>query len=185
MSKIHRSSLSSPKHRSPSGFIIRRATMKDLDTLVSLRRAEQTEFGLTDRTILDKADRVFHRWAHSRMKTKRLMAWLAEKSNGMVVGCGCVWLQPIHPNPLRKRTRRPYLLSMYTDPKSRGRGIATRIVQTAMDWASRQGYHTLALHASDMGKGVYKRLGFRPTSEMRVQLDNPGPARSRGARGRR
>ena len=174
-----------PKTRSQPGIAIRLATLKDLDTLVSLRRAEQTEFGLTDQAILDKADRVFCRWARSRMKSKRLVAWLAQKRGGMIVGCGCVWLQPVHPNPLRKRTHRPYLLSMYTEPKSRGHGVATRIVEAAMDWCRRQGYYALSLHASDMGEGVYKRLGFKPTSEMRVQLNDPNASRSHGYRARR
>lgn len=178
-------SASLPKPQSASGITIRRATLKDLDALVSLRRASMIELDKPDRTILDKADRVFHRWARSRMKTKRLVAWLAEKRDGTVVGCGCVWLQPVHPNPQRKRNHRPYLLSMYTEPKSRGRGVATKIVQAAMDWSRMQGYQTLALHSSDIGRGVYRRLGFKPTSEMRVRLDSPSPSRSHGSRGRR
>ena len=185
MPKTHRSPLSRPNSKSASGITIRRATLKDLDTLVSLRRAEQTEFGLTDQTILDKADRIFGRWARSRMKTKGLVAWLGEKRGGIVVGCGCVWLQPVHPNPQRKRTHRPYLLSMYTNPNSRGRGVATKIVEAAMEWCRKEGYRTLSLHASNMGEGVYKRLGFKPTSEMRVQLDDHMAARSRGSRARR
>ena len=152
--------------------------MRDLDALVSLRRAEQTEFGWKDQAVLDRADQAFRRWAQSRIRNKSLVAWLAQRRGGTVVGCGCVWLQPVHPNPQRKRTLRPYLLSMYTDPESRGQGVATRIVEYAMEWSRKQGYHTLTLHASDMGKGVYKRLGFKPTSEMRVQLDDPNPTTS-------
>jgi GNAT superfamily N-acetyltransferase len=178
MPKIPISSPLRASTKSGSVFTIRQATLKDLDALVSLRRAEQTEFGQTDHPILDKADRVFSRWARSRMKAKRLVAWLAEKRNGTIVGCGCLWLQPVHPNPQRKRTHRPYLLSMYTDPKSRGRGLATRIVLAAMDWCRKHGYHTLSLHASDLGKGVYKSLGFKPTSEMRARLDDPNLPRS-------
>ncbi|HEX4921411.1 MAG TPA: hypothetical protein VFV92_11805, partial [Candidatus Bathyarchaeia archaeon] len=73
--------------------------MRDLDALVSLRRAEQTEFGWNDQAVLDKADQVFRRWAKSRMRNKSLVAWLAERRTGTIVGCGCVWLQPVHPNP--------------------------------------------------------------------------------------
>jgi len=152
---------------------------------VSLRRAEQIEFGWKDQEVLARADRAFRRWTRSRMKNKRLVAWLGEKRDGTIVACGCVWLQPVHPSPQRKRTLRPYLLSMYTEPESRGHGIATKIVQAAMDWSRQQGYHVLTLHASDMGKRVYKRLGFKPTSEMRVLLDSPRPQRHRAPRVRR
>ena len=162
-----------PKRRFRSGITIRRATLKDLGTLVSLRRAEQSEFGLTDEKALDKADQVFARWARSRIKTRRLVGWLAEKRNGMAVGCGCVWLQPVHPSAYRRGTHRPYLLSMYTEPRSRGHGVASRIVLAAIDWCKKQGYLSLALHASDMGRRVYKPFGFKPTSEMRLDLSRP------------
>ena len=65
----------------------------------------------------------------------------------------------------------PYVMSMYTVPKYRGLGVATKIVKNAMSWTSRLGYSRLTLHASDDGRRVYKKLGFERSWEMRLELD--------------
>jgi GNAT superfamily N-acetyltransferase len=59
---------------------------------------------------------------------------------------------------------------MFTEPDHRGRGLAARIVKEAIAWARKSGYPRLSLHASDMGKGVYHKLGFRATREMVLKL---------------
>jgi len=59
---------------------------------------------------------------------------------------------------------------MYTEPKFRGRGLATRIVNEAMRWSKRNGHAVMTLHASKQGRSVYSRLRWERTWEMRVRL---------------
>jgi hypothetical protein len=40
-------------------------------------------------------------------------------------------------------------------------------MQTLIGWAGDAGLHTLVLHASDAGRPLYERLGFKATNEMR------------------
>ena len=146
---------------------IRRATLKDLDVLVHQRRGMWEDMKVPG--DYDAADRVYRRWARQRMRSGRLIGFLAE-SGGRVVCGACIWLQDVQPRPHVPGRFVPYLMSMYTEPGFRRRGIATRIVREAIRWSKARGYPRLVLHASDKGRPVYERLGFEPTTEMRLLL---------------
>jgi hypothetical protein len=36
-----------------------------------------------------------------------------------------------------------------------------------MDWSREQGFDRVVLHASDAGRPLYEKIGFKPTNEMR------------------
>ncbi len=79
-------------------------------------------------------------------------------------------MQPIQPHPKGRKRRQPYLMSMFTEPSFRGRGVASAIVDAAVEWSRVNGYPFVLLHASEMGRGVYERLGFERLWEMRLKL---------------
>lgn len=49
-----------------------------------------------------------------------------------------------------------------THPAVRGRGHATRLSEHLVKWSYAQGCRTVALDASQRGRPIYERLGFRP-----------------------
>jgi len=152
---------------------IRRATLDDLDLLVRHRRRMWEEIADFRGEDLDAADRAYRRWARSRLKSGRLVGFLAETARREVVSSACLWLSPVQPAPAWNGTLAPYLLSMYTEPEHRGKGYATRIVRTAIAWSRERGYNFLLLHASRHGRSIYAKEGFRRTWEMRLNLDSP------------
>jgi GNAT superfamily N-acetyltransferase len=79
-------------------------------------------------------------------------------------------LRPTVPRPGFKHQTQPFVLSMYTEPEWRGRGLAPLLAAEAVNWARKNGYKEILLHASQMGKRVYLRQGFSRTWEMRLQL---------------
>ena len=81
-----------------------------------------------------------------------------------------MWLQQVQPRPHRASMVQPYLLSMYTEPDFRRRGVASMVVKEAIRWCRKKGYEVLMLHASEMGRRVYSKLGFKRTWEMRLDL---------------
>ena len=127
------------------------------------------DLGAREQRELDRADKVYSRWARSRMKSGTLMGWVAEKG-GKVLGGGCVWLQPVQPRPGYNLMIQPYLLSMYTEPRSRGLGVASDIVEKALEWCRKNRFSQLRLHASEMGRKVYLKHGFERTWEMRRRI---------------
>ncbi len=150
-------------------FTVRRATLRDLDVLVRQRRSMWKSMGIRDKPELDEADRAYRRWAREGFRSGSLLGWLAE-SNGTIMGGGCLWLQRVQPRPGWNKGIQPYLLSMYTKPTFRGMGVASRIVEEAANWAKKNGYPQLALHASSLGRRVYSKFGFRRTWEMRLKF---------------
>jgi GNAT superfamily N-acetyltransferase len=150
-------------------FTVRKATLKDIPSLVHQRRAMWRVLGEREPKELDRADRVYKQWARSRMKNGTLMAWIAE-NEGKVLGGGCVWLQPVQPRPGYRLKVVPYLLSMYTEPHNRGLGVASGVVKAALEWCRKNGFSQLRLHASEMGRSVYLKHGFERTWEMRRRI---------------
>jgi GNAT superfamily N-acetyltransferase len=155
---------------------LRRAGRADVELLVRHRRQMWIAIGGRLRAHLERADPVYRRWVRREIAARTFIGYVVESSDGRPAGSGAIWLAPTHPRPGRlARARMPYVLSMYTEPEFRGRGVASRIVEALVRWAKQRGYARVTLHASSEGRSVYARLGFEPTNEMRLDL----PARSR------
>ncbi|MGN6393685.1 MAG: GNAT family N-acetyltransferase [Gemmatimonadales bacterium] len=78
-----------------------------------------------------------------------------------------------HPQPLADGRvevaagRHAIVVNVYTEPSWRRRGVGEALMRRVLDWAAAEGLDRLVLHASDQGRGLYERLGFVPTNEMR------------------
>jgi len=159
-----------PRRTARSKLSVHRAGLRDLDALVHQRREMWKALGIRDNAQHMKGDRAYKRWARARLKNHELMAWVVKTSDGSVAGGGCVWLEPVQPRPHRVSMVQPYLLSMFTEPDFRRRGVASMVVKEAIEWCRRNKYERLMLHASEMGRKVYSKLGFKRTWEMRLDL---------------
>ena len=132
------------------------------------------------RADLDEHDRVYRRWARRLMAQGKFLAVVAEDADGRPVGSGAIWRMPAQPRPgPLGRGEIPYILSMYTEPRWRGRGVATEIVQEMVRWSKAHRFSRIILHASRFGRPVYARLGFEDGSEMRLALDAAGTSSNR------
>lgn len=96
--------------------------------------------------------------------------WLALAADGAVVAGAGAHVRPIIPRPglggVVLTAPQALLVNVYTEPAWRRRGIAERLVRAALAWADDRGLSGVVLHASDAGRALYARLGFRPTNEM-------------------
>jgi GNAT superfamily N-acetyltransferase len=125
-------------------------------------------------------------WAREKMRERLFHGYVVETSGGEVAASGCVWLREQQPSRGRPASLAPYVMSIYTDPKFRRKGLASMIMKETMAWSKKRGYRKMTLHASPAGRKVYSKLGWKRTWEMEVQLDEPpGPSRVRGGRPRR
>jgi GNAT superfamily N-acetyltransferase len=116
------------------------------------------------------ADDSYRRWAPAMMKKNLLRCRLVVTRDGEAAAGGCVWLRDVQPGPGHPAEKVPYLLSMYTEPRFRRRGLAMMLVEEAMAWARKNGYREMTLHASKKGRKVYRKLGWERTWEMKVEL---------------
>ena len=151
-------------------FLVRKAIPRDLEVLVRHRRGMWIDLGIREKAVLDEANRVYRKWVKSAFKIGSFVGWVAETRDGLEVGSGCIWLRAAQPRPNLKKQVQPYLLSMYTEPRFRRNGVASLVVKEAIKWCKKNRYSRLALHASQKGRGLYRKFGYSRTSEMRLNL---------------
>jgi GNAT superfamily N-acetyltransferase len=153
-----------------AGFKIRKATSKDMDVLVEHRQKMFDEVSIKKPDPGDVSADPYRAWAREMMKKRIYHGYIVSTEDGKVAASGCVWLRQVQPSRGRSASMVPYLISMYTAPKFRRKGLASMIVKQAMAWAKKNGYGTMTLHASLAGRKVYAKLGWKRTWEMEVRL---------------
>ena len=73
---------------------------------------------------------------------------------------------PSHPT----QDRRGYILNVFVEPAHRRAGLGTRLMNVATDEARRRDIVFMVLHATELGRPVYERLGWKPTTEMAISI---------------
>ncbi len=103
------------------------------------------------------------------------VGWLAEPVTrpGLVVGGAGVQLRPMLPRPSRDAPGivsgpEAYVLNVFVERAWRRRGIAALLMESVVSYAHERRIRVVTLHASDDGRPLYEKLGFVPTSEMRL-----------------
>ena len=100
------------------------------------------------------------------------VGWLATPADQseLVVGGAGVQLQRILPRPVDDVTigegRQGTIVNVFTEPEWRRRGIAGLLMQEIINWSKTEKVDRLILHASDDGRPVYEKLGFKESNEM-------------------
>ena len=95
---------------------------------------------------------------------------LVVEDQGRVVASVLMLLKDTVPTPVTPLSVRGYLFNVYTDPAFRRKGLAARLTDAALDLAREIGIEIMELHASLEAEGLYQRMGFAPTSEMRLVM---------------
>lgn len=149
---------------------IRRACVEDLKLILHHRLAMFEEMGFRDATVLDRVEAVSREYFKAALRAETYVGWMAEDSDGEVVGGGGIVVADWPGYPTEKQAKRAWILNMYTEPKARRRGVAKRLMQTMVDWCRDKGYRTVSLHASEAGRPLYEGMGFQRTNEMSLKL---------------
>jgi GNAT superfamily N-acetyltransferase len=147
-------------------WTIRQATMDDIDDLTDLRLRFLDEIGYGG----DGVSRVVRDYLARTLPVGEFLAWVAEDQERIIAASGLVFNQK-PPHGRNRSGKEGFVLNMYTLPDRRGRGIATALMQTIVQFVREQGVTCIRLHASEDGMGIYTKLGFRPDhSEMVLDL---------------
>lgn len=84
---------------------------------------------------------------------------LAEKG-AKCVGTGIIFYYDSVPSTFNPTRKNAYITSMFVEQDHRCQGIGTTILEMLVEKAEIRGYQVIMLNASDMGKPIYKKLGF-------------------------
>ena len=119
--------------------------------------------------LLEEFEPASRRYFELALKTGTYYGLFAEVS-GEVAGGGGVVIADWPGSPLNFEPRRAWILNIYVEPQHRRTGLARTITRALVEWCKEKGFQSVALHASDYGRGLYEKLGFRGTNEMRLLL---------------
>jgi GNAT superfamily N-acetyltransferase len=149
---------------------IREGTFEDLETILHQRRMMFYDMGNRDEAALSAMLATSRPFFASRLRDGMYHAWLAEDASKHVVAGGGLMIFDYHSSPRDPFPRRAMVVNMYTEPAYRRQGIARKLVEIMIDWCRKEGFGSVWLHASDDGRPLYEKLGFRQTNEMRLML---------------
>lgn len=88
--------------------------------------------------------------------------------DGDVVGCASISYMTIMPTFSHVTGKRSHLMNVYTAPEHRGKGIAYKMVSMLIEDAWSRGATEISLDATEMGRPLYTKLGFKESTECMV-----------------
>jgi GNAT superfamily N-acetyltransferase len=158
----------------PADVAVRRAGPGDVQAWARFRVAMHEAMGLTDplrpAAVVEAAIAA---WLRERLDSAAFAAYVAE-IDGQPVGSGGITIYDVPPGPGGPHTLEAYVMSMYTLPTHRGRGVAGAVLDEMIDFARAAGAGLVWLRASAMGRPVYVRAGFEPRdSYLALRLRDP------------
>lgn len=154
----------------PSGIVLRPATVQDAPLIQAQRDAMFTDMG-REAALVQAVSAASLAWLQVALAAGSYAGVLAVDAEGQVLaGAGASWLHPC-PSPAAPSGRRAYLDNVYVVPEARGQRLAGRLVDHLLDESRRRGVRLVSLHTSDAGRATYAALGFAPTQEMHLFLD--------------
>jgi len=156
-------------------FTLRLATIDDIPALVNHRR-RMFEDMYADKDVVrdpanyDAMDDAYAVLLRYEIPAGSTRAWVID-DGGIIAASGALKFTDWLPRPDGQRRGLVYVHSVYTVPEYRRQGLARRLLQAMIEYCRDNGWPRLSLHASDMGRGLYEDLGFKPTNEMRLVLE--------------
>lgn len=139
----------------------RMATSADIELLVSQRLnfIEIIE-NHSDYNLIKENCRTYFNTA---MENQACDVILVEE-NGVCLGTGIAFYYDSVPSASNVAGKNAYVTSVYVEPAFRRRGIGTEIVTRLVEKAISRGYSIVMLNATELGKSIYKKMGFEEIS---------------------
>lgn len=152
----------------PAGYRLRRATFSDAETIQAQRDAMFVDMGKDPHDLLQVQAAALG-WHRRMLQTGLYQGFLVEAEGVVVAGAGLLW-RDWPPSSATTEQTRAYLMNVYVQPPHRGRGLAQFLIEEMLAECALRGVHIVSLHASEAGRPIYERLGFRASPEMELVL---------------
>lgn len=136
---------------------IKKTDASDIEALIDIRLEmlrvvnELTDCAEFDKILIDSSREYF---LNGDQTTVLAM------DGGKIAGCASIsyiWIMPTFSHPTGKRA---HLMNVYVRDEFRRKGIAQKMVEFLIDDAKSRGVTEISLDATEMGKPLYKSLGF-------------------------
>jgi GNAT superfamily N-acetyltransferase len=156
-------------------YRIRQATGADVGIITEHRYRMFREMGHGDPEVQRRAVPIYVNWLTERLQNGRYQGWLMVTASGMVVAGVGLWLMDWPTGVVDLAPFRGYVFNVWTDPEHRRKGLSRQLMQALLAACRTQGIHRVGLHASAAGRAGYEALGFTPSNEMTITLQDKEP----------
>ena len=139
----------------------RKAVLSDVEKLAEIRSFFLKEM----KNVTSEEDRVFIEQANVEYFRKALydntfVSWIAFENEVIIATSGLSFsVVPPFFNIFDGKVA--YIMNMYTFPDYRNRGIGTELFKKLIDEAKQLGYKKITLNATDIGRPLYEKYGFK------------------------
>ena len=155
-------------------MVIREATKKDIPELIRLRIAYMADdFGSVSETEREGMEKHLPDYFRRKLGSE-LIAFVAEDKERIVA---VVYLHIIEmpANSILLNGLYGEVLSVYTEPEYRGKGLCTKLMNNLIEYGKNRGLGRIDLSATKEGHPIYARLGFKDKehryTDMRLSLN--------------
>ena len=143
----------------------RKATLSDAEKLAEIRSFFLKEMNNVtseeDRVIVEQANLEYLRKA---LYDNTFISWIALDNEVIIATSGLSFsVVPPFFNILTGKVA--YIMNMYTLPSYRNRGIGSELFKKIIDEAKQLGYKKITLNATNMGRPLYEKYGFKDVSD--------------------
>ena len=139
----------------------RKAVLSDIEKLAEIRSFCLKEMhnvtSEEDRIIIEQANLEYFK---KSLCDNTFVSWIALDNEVIIATSGLSFsVVPPFFNILDGKVA--YIMNMYTFPNYRNQGIGTKLFKKLIDEAKQLGYKKITLNATDMGRPLYEKYGFK------------------------
>lgn len=158
---------------------IRQGDLADATRLAGMFRRMWLDNGVPPEGIVADAETRVARFLEEANRQNDLRMYFAMQDGTTIGGAACQRFAGLYPAILTPDMRDyGYIWGVYVEPEARRCGIGERLTSQCVKALEEMGCSHALLHAAPMGTGIYRRMGFESTNEMRRKLNPKGRSRS-------
>ena len=135
----------------------RLASLNDIQLLIDLRKQLLVEEGQIVSSHIEEELKSFF---ENQISSNQYVQWLVEQNN-LIIATGAIQLISFPPSYFNPTGIRGYISNMYTHLDHRNKGIAKQLLNQLLTEAKRRKVHHIFLISSQIGKPLYKKMGFK------------------------
>lgn len=154
-------------------FIIREGRKEDIPLALQLRKKLFRDTGVPEEAFREDLDSFLFQEYTNAYRNKDMIHFFAYAAaeNRQPAAVAGILIKRDFPYYLFKPGYYGWIIDVYTEPEYRGRGLASELLELTRRWAVEKGVRELKLiSASQNARRIYERLGYRPTSEMSMNI---------------
>lgn len=136
------------------------ASKDDIEELIRLRIAYMIDdFGSISEEEKNSLEKQLPDYFARKLGTE-LIAFVA-RDNGRIVSAAYLHIIEMPANSVLLNGLYGDVLSVYTEPEYRGRGLCTTLMKNLVEYAKKRGLGRIDLKATDDGYPIYEKVGFK------------------------